>query len=75
MAAERMMSKERRQGEVVPFPVSNPQGPRRQDDGPDERGVLLLFTGVRYERAAPDAPVPPSPGDRTRPTRRRRVGR
>lgn len=35
---------------VVPFRASAPRRFRRADDVPEERGAILLFTGVRYER-------------------------
>lgn len=42
----------------VPPPNRLRKGP---ETGDGERGVVLLFTGVRYERLAGSAPLPTGP--------------
>lgn len=53
----------------LPDPSLRPARPRRDVEGP--RGEILLFTGVRYERAPDPTPSGPSMPD-GRPARRRR---
>lgn len=43
---------------VIPFDAAAGRRPRREDDA--QRGQILLFTGVRYERL-PDADAPAIP--------------
>lgn len=64
------MSEERRRGEVVSFPKP---GASRRAVRASGGGTVLLFTGVRYERAADDMPPPP-PAGRTSPAGDRRIG-
>lgn len=56
-------------GTIIPFPDATAR-PHRSAPGADERtGVILLFTGVRYERMDVDnVPTPPvaSNGSRRR---------
>ena len=53
---------------ALPDPAARP---RRSAPGPDEpRGLILLFTGVRYERPEPN-PRPSSPAASDRRRRRR----
>ncbi|WP_210485603.1 hypothetical protein [Microvirga antarctica] len=60
---------QRAAGTMIAFPDAS-QRPLRSPPAPDEpRGILLLFTGVRYERMGRgDAPTPPvaSNGSRRR---------
>ncbi|MFE1603086.1 hypothetical protein [Methylobacterium sp. ID0610] len=45
---------------IVPFPASAPRT-RRPETAEPERGAILLFTGVRYERPCEPAPRPAEP--------------
>lgn len=57
-------------GVVIEFPGVS-ERPQRQQPGMGEpRGEILLFTGVRYERPAPN-PGPSRPFVTNRPGRRR----
>lgn len=57
-------------GVVIAFPeaAERPQRPHLSENEP--RGEILLFTGVRYERPAPN-PGPSRPYANNRPGRRR----
>lgn len=52
--------KHRGTAEIVPFPAPGQRACRPAASEPP-RGVILLFTGVRYERPSDPAPLPVEP--------------
>ncbi|MDB5590692.1 hypothetical protein [Enterovirga sp.] len=66
------MSEDGRRGEVVSFPVS--RGLSRPTRAADRGGVVVLFTGVRYDRAVTELPPPPPVGGCARPPGESRAG-
>lgn len=67
------MSDERRRSEVIRFPLRRLSTPGRIGSRTEGGGTVLLFTGVRYERAA-ELTLTPPPADRPEATGDRRVG-
>ena len=61
-------------GNVVSFAAFADARKRRLIAYDEPRGQVLLFTGIRYERAADGDPGAPTASDGSRPTRRRRRG-
>jgi hypothetical protein len=57
-------------GVVIAFPDASERPQRQQPGMTEPRGEILLFTGVRYERPAPN-PGPSRPFATNRPGRRR----
>jgi len=57
-------------GVVIAFPAAAERPQRPQLNEGEPRGEILLFTGVRYERPAPN-PGPSRPYASNRPGRRR----
>ena len=55
---------------VIPFPGAGARPRPRRSDEP--RGVILLFTGVRYERLSEPSPAPSTPPARNGQAGRRR---
>jgi hypothetical protein len=59
---------------VISFAAYAEGRPRRILGYDEPRGEVLLFTGIRYERAADGDPSAPNVSNGSRPNRRRRRG-
>jgi hypothetical protein len=63
----------RASGDIVPFPDAASRVTRRPSVEGEARGVIVLFTGVRYDRLPEVPPVPFGPlATQGSPRRRRR---
>ena len=63
----------RASGDIVPFPDATSRAPRRPSGAGEARGVIVLFTGVRYDRLPEVPPGPFGPlATQGSPRRRRR---